>query len=63
MSFNIGNILAYTCKYVCIFNLQGWAPLHYAAHGGNTQVVGLLVAKGRDPNYRDNNVSTNYSRS
>jgi ankyrin repeat protein len=50
----------YTCKYVCIFNLQGETPLHVAASEGDTQMVELLIEKGADTNYRGDDVSTNY---
>ena len=53
----------YTCKYVCIFNLQGQTPLHDAALYGHTQLVELLIARKADLRYRDNNVSTNYIQS
>ena len=29
-------------------NLTGWAPLHYAAFGGHSEVAGLLLEKGAD---------------
>ena len=43
-----------------MFNLQGRTPLHIGASLGHTQLVELLIEKGADPNYRDDNVSTNY---
>ena len=53
-------VYKYTCKYVCIFNLQGRTPLYVAVFFSHTQLVEILMEKGADPNCRYANVSTNY---
>ena len=34
---------------------SGWAPLHYAARRGHTNIVKLLLAKGANVNTKDEN--------
>ena len=46
-----------------MFDLQGQTPLHITALDGYTEMVEVLIAKGSDLNYGDNEVSTNYIRS
>jgi quinoprotein dehydrogenase-associated probable ABC transporter substrate-binding protein len=36
-------------------DLQGYAPLHTAARGGNTEMLALLLNRKADPNVRDGN--------
>jgi hypothetical protein len=69
MSYKIGNqvyrhnfiqVYLYICIYVCIVNLQGKTPLHVAVSNTDTQIAGLLIEKGADPNNRDDDVSTKY---
>ena len=65
--FNKYNFTQYlytnTCKYVCIFNLQGRTSLHEATSNGNIRMVKFLIEKGADLSDRDNTVSTNDIRS
>eukprot|EP00585_Thalassiosira_rotula_P013271 CAMPEP_0196130342 /NCGR_PEP_ID=MMETSP0910-20130528/756_1 /TAXON_ID=49265 /ORGANISM="Thalassiosira rotula, Strain GSO102" /LENGTH=280 /DNA_ID=CAMNT_0041389635 /DNA_START=143 /DNA_END=982 /DNA_ORIENTATION=- len=37
---------------------DGWTSLHYASHGGNTDVVKALIAKGADVNTKNNCTTT-----
>ena len=39
-------------------NKPGWSPLHYAATGGNTEVIELLLKRGADIEARSPNEST-----
>ena len=36
----------------------GWSPLHYAANGGQDDVVTLLLQAGADPSAKDNEGET-----
>ena len=45
------------CLNIVLYLLfQGNTPLHFAAVGGNTEVVGLLLKSGASPSVVDNEV-------
>jgi ankyrin repeat protein len=45
----------------CLFSsVLHFNPLHVAVSNADTQIVELLIEKGADTNYRDNDVSTKY---
>jgi ankyrin repeat protein len=39
-------------------NHSGWNPLHYAAFGGRSEIIALLLAAGADPNLKAPNAHT-----
>ena len=44
-------------QHILMVLVQGWTPLHTAVMFDETDVVGLLLARGADINAKDRNVS------